>query len=219
MIKNILISVFIGLILVSQSFAQSVSIGGYNMISTDSRILKIVFPPESPIEGKPIFSDDHKTAMIRFSDDAEGKAINGVIETVTGKYILNLRPTARISPQVIRIGNENPSFEKGDSSNPNMEFIPVISAILQGELPRGYQKESYAEVVDYGKFKAYPISSYTNNKFVAIQYELVATGSKFFKVEASQFYELGVKAVQLDDNLISTDNKPKLIVVRNAHVN
>ncbi|MBE0470137.1 MAG: hypothetical protein IBX55_11605 [Methyloprofundus sp.] len=214
-IRNAFI-ISLSLLFSSQSvMSQGVSIGSYNMISADSRILKIVFPPDTPIEGNPIFSDDSKTAMVRFSDKAEGQVVNGVLETVSGKYILSLKPNSIIPPQVIRIGGAGVSLEIGDASNPNILFIPVVSSVAQGIQPRGYQETKVNEVLNYGAFKAYPQKSYSNNRFEVIRYKLISK-ERSVQVEASQFYAAGVKAVHIDSSTISPEHESTLIVVRVA---
>jgi len=195
---------------------HGVSVGTYNVFNTDSKILKLVFPPSAPIDGKPIFSKDQKTFMLRFKKSADGKRIDGVVETETGSYTLSLLPSKNLSPQVVRItGLKNPLPEVKNNTNPNAEFIPVLASIAQGETPKSYQKIKVNEIIDYGNFLAYPVKAYSNNEFNVVKYKLVLKEHVKSPVvlDASQFYRQGIRASMPMSNLRITKTHPAYIVL------
>jgi hypothetical protein len=196
----------------------------YNHFIFPSPITQLVFPPNSPIVGKPVYLNGNTQALIEVQRGAD-KPIQMIVETETGrvtKLYLKPRPISGITYRVdgAREAGQspktaaNPAAEAGAGAGaPHAADIELLKRAVQGDVPAEFEAIALPRPTRFDRFTVVPLAGWSNGDRRIMHFSLVAAPGKTAVVSDPQFYRPGITAVLLTGDHVDEESTPQLFVV------
>jgi hypothetical protein len=194
----------------------------YNHFIFPSAITQLVFPPNSPIVGKPVYLNGNTQALIEVQRGAD-KLIQMIVETEAGrvtKLYLKPRPINGITYRVDGAREAGPTPKAADSKAaspgagaPHAEDIELLKRAVQGDIPSEFEAIALPRPTRFDRFTVVPLAGWSNGSRRIMHFSLVAVPGKTAVVSDPQFYREGINAVLLTGDHVDEDSTPQLFVV------
>ncbi|QHS09083.1 type-F conjugative transfer system secretin TraK [Sinimarinibacterium sp. NLF-5-8] len=227
-IKPLIAALALGM--TGQAFAQStqtieVPVDVYSVLQFGQPIAKAVFPPNAPLEGKPYFMSDNRVLLLMMQSGAD--PVQTVIQLEDGSMrVIDLVPKPGASGSIKVPGTEAP-IQVPDpvvprvpaARNPGAGVIPVLSSILRGAQPDGWQeaaltkKQVRSHLLRYDRVQATPLRAWVSGNMQVLEYRVEAVKGQASTLDPSQFYRPGVMAAVLDQSVVDKNRSASLWMV------
>ena len=195
----------------------------YNHFIFPSAITQLVFPPGSPIVGKPVYLNNNTQALVEIPRGAD-KPIQMIVETESGrvtKLYLKPRPIngityrvdgAREAPIPSARSNRAKSAD-GAPMAPHGEDVELLKRAVQGDIPSDFESIALPRPTRFDRFTVVPLAGWTNGSRRILSFSLVAVAGKTAVVTDPQFYRAGITAVLLTGDHVDESTSPQLFVI------
>ena len=187
-----------------------------------SAITNLIFPPNAPVEGKPVYLNGNTQVLIQFQRGAD-KAVQMIAETETGrvtKLYVHPRPINGITYRVDgarEAGAKQPktASKSGDPAmgSPHGEDIEMLKRAVQGDIPSDFDAIALPRPTRFDRFTVVPLAGWSNGSRRIMSFSLVAVPGKTAIVSDPQFYRPGITAVMLTGDHVDESTNPKLFVI------
>ncbi|MHB0929167.1 MAG: hypothetical protein ACYC3W_09765 [Candidatus Nanopelagicales bacterium] len=187
-------------------------------------IKQVVFPASVPAS-KPMYVSGNREVLVSFGPDMP-RVAQMVAEMTNGK-IATFYLHAQNGPGAVvhydgAIGGlpeRTPAPAAANKSDsPGSQVIPLISAVIRGEIPSGFEIIPTPAVTDFDKFTVVPVDAWSDRDSLNIYvFQLIAAKGKSAAVSAPEFYRPGVLAVDVDGDTVDATHSPYLYVVEEMH--
>jgi hypothetical protein len=193
----------------------------YNHFIFPSPITQLVFPPNSPIVGKPVYLNGNTQALIEVQRGAD-KPIQMIVETETGrvtKLYLKPRPINGITYRVDGAREASPKSSTDQAvaaagvGAPHAEDIELLKRAVQGDIPSEFEAIPLPRPTRFDRFTVVPLAGWSNGSRRIMHFSLVAVPGKTAVVSDPQFYRPGITAVLLSGDHVDEESTPQLYVV------
>lgn len=192
----------------------------FNRIVFRSPFKKVIFPPGAPLKGDPLPLSDNHSVLFQVEPGARG-VIQMVVQLKDGNV-----ETLRLEPAPV------PGVVYRVDGAPDVASAPAAAAPAAGEqlpAPRDYLVETFRNVltgntgefspvepfdrVQFDRFTAEPIQAFSNGADRMLVFQLTAREGMETPVAASQFYRRGVRAVQIEGEVVGPESSPHLYIL------
>lgn len=198
----------------------SISDSEYNRVVFPARYKQVIFPPGTPIKGKPLPISNNRGILFQVKKGSK-KVIQMVVHMTDGSVTtLRFKP-ASIPGIVYRVDGAPDVVPKTSHHAEANEapavasrfLVPIFRAFTQGSVAEGYEHVAALPPVAFKEMTAVPLGAWSDGEYRMLKYKLVAKPGADVPVHPSQFYRKGVRAVQVESDRVNRYQQPALFIL------
>ncbi len=197
----------------AQAETVEFSTEGYNRIVFPVPYAKIVFTPDSPVDGPIVPLAEKRSLLIRL--EKSSRPAQAFVQLVTGEaFPLTLKAVAGLAPQTWRykqapdaIAHDRHVFGRPD----DRWMVETLFAALGGSTPEGFDPANVGHMAVGGSLSARPTASYIAPGYRLNAYRLES--QMLLPIRERDFYREGVVAIFLESDVVSPAHQPHLLVL------
>ena len=204
----------------SAEFPDTVSVSSreYNRFVLPNPFYKIIFPPKSPVRGKPIPLAGNTSFLIQFKNKP-GATVQMVVQMKNGAV-----RTARLKIEDIPgityrfDGAVDRLLSSGNHKSDTVSRSFLVDTMKSftsriGTIPEGFSVVSAPPTVLFETFTAKPIGAWSNGILRVYAFKLIAEPDTETVIAPPQFYRKGVLAVETIGDVVSNKESPMLYLI------
>lgn len=199
----------------------------YNRFVFPHPAVQVVSPVGPPVVSEPLYMDGNRTALIRFS--SYRWPIQLVFELEDGSVHEVLAKPAPIRGITKRIGGEDRRLREAARAESNAATeaaqaasgfaaagdIELLEDFVIGNIPGNFEEwEELPPEVHFERFWAKPINVWTDGATTRVEaWRLIGRPGLAASIAPPQFYRPGVRAVQLEHDIVDGKTHPLMLIV------